>query len=316
MAFIKMITKDGECYVIAHANTEFVSFNDVTIEEINSQPHIYETTINPNLLERRIEKSLGESLPSGIYTLRAEDIFDVTKLYTFTPAHDANLFELDVVEAVLKDFRSFIDNKPIYDKLGLSYKRGVLLYGPPGTGKTSAIQMIINKIRPKDSIVIYVTKTIPTDLIKELQKDDRLKIIVFEELCDIIDGRSKQRFLTFLDGENALGAMYSIATTNYPEALPGNIIERKGRFDELYEITPLNSKDRETYLSHLLERDVTEKELELTTGLPISSIKEIVLIMLKENKSMKDAVADIKRHSSLVKKSFKKTRDLGFSDDD
>lgn len=46
-----------------------------------------------------------------------------------------------------RDVRSFFDNQKIYDNLGTSWKRGILLVGPPGNGKTETIKVLLKEAK-------------------------------------------------------------------------------------------------------------------------------------------------------------------------
>ena len=50
-----------------------------------------------------------------------------------------------------------------------------------------------------------------------------------------VEGRGIENLLTFLDGESSWDNTVTIATTNYPEDLPANLVDRPGRFDTFIE---------------------------------------------------------------------------------
>ena len=316
MAWKKIKVRSGDVYILDDCNYKTHLTKNVSIEDLNDINKDFDFTKNPAYITEVIKDIDGVELPNGVYVLRADDIFDEPKLYPLIPSHDKFLLELDVVKDVLQDFRSFIEAEEVYRKLGLLHKRGALLYGPPGTGKTTCIQMIIGQIRPEESLVIYITKEIPSTFVKAFKDDKRLKIIIFEELAATINNTNMSRFLTFLDGENSLDNCYILATTNYPESLPGNIVDRPGRFDKLYPIDTLSTKDRATYLRHLLGRTPTEEEIMITNGMSIATIKEILLMIIRDSLTARQASDRIKLQRAVVKKNFKKSNDIGFSSDD
>ncbi len=331
MAWIKKNSNSGPCYYVDRyiRKVHVIKDLDATAELINSgqvnssQGELftrYGFEDNANFFCERspIDLKDGEGiLPSGAYSLKAEETYSDSILYPIQSSHDAKLFELDVVGKVIDDFRSFMSQEQVYRDLSLLYKRGVLLYGPPGTGKTTAIQMIIDKCRPKDSIVIYITSAIPRDLIEELRNDPRFKILVFEELTQTLSSTNVNRFLTFLDGESSLDNLYVIGTTNYPEQLPGNIVDRPGRFDKLFKIDHTSDSDRKTYIKYFLKRTPKADEIASLKDFSMASLKEILLISLKENISITQAVRQVKEHQNTVKSNFKEaSQSIGFSNDD
>lgn len=97
-----------------------------------------------------------KSYLSGIYLQRAKTF--TTKIYQIGSGSGnwnttnqkinrtfANTFLTQkVYDGLVKDIKKFIENKDVYDKLGLLHKRGFILYGPPGTGKTSIIKALAN----------------------------------------------------------------------------------------------------------------------------------------------------------------------------
>jgi len=305
MPWKKTKLKNRDCYTLSDTEVKYLDIKSVTLDQMNDPDRHISLSENPNFLKEYIDDSNIEELPAGIYNVVADGIFSDPKLVPIAPAHDDVLFELSVIDLVLQDFRAFTKNKNLYKKLGILNKRGVLLYGAPGTGKTTAINLIVSKLRPKDSIVLYVSRELPVDLIEEFKSDSRLKIIIFEELTETVERYGTNGLLRFLDGENSLDNMYVIATTNYPEELPGNIVDRPGRFDKLYQINLLADKDREKYLKHLLKRNILKAELVATKSMSIAQIKETILLSKLYDVSIISAVDLIKSQKETAKKKFK-----------
>lgn len=288
---------------------------NISLENLNDPSRdFYDATRSIDYMRELIDFEGGE-LPSGVYKC-IQMGYDESYLAPTVLQHDLKLFELDITEKVTKDFKDFVSKEKIYRDLGILYKRGILLYGPPGTGKTTAITSIVDNIRLEDTLVIFCTKLPSTEIMKEFRSEKRLKIFVFEEVTNItsrMDGISQ--FLTFLDGEDSFDNVYTIATTNYPEELPGNIVDRPGRFDRLYKIAHLSRDDRFKYLKHFLDRPPTEDELDITSKQSIATIKEWLLMAKKDGLTLKEADKIVKQHQRAVKDHFKESTDrIGFID--
>ena len=176
-------------------------------------------------------------LPSGIY--RFFYAHAGPQLETMKSRYSESTVEVET--DLIKEIRSFLKNKKEYKKIGALYKRGYLLYGPPGTGKTTLISQIIHKTLPKESIVVYASDVPSSSYIKAFEEDKRLKVFIFEEMTQIEDVRT-DHFLNFIDGNQTVSNAIYIGTTNYPELLPANIIERPGRFDVVRRIDDMPMK--------------------------------------------------------------------------
>lgn len=316
MAWIKSGISEDSPYIISDTKAEYHYTDSVSLEDLNNEENGYRFVSNPAYVVKGIKRSEEvDLLPKGVYMLNAMSIYDGIKLYPLVIKH-APLFEIGAVKYILEDFKIFKREKEFYQKLDIPYKRGILLYGPPGTGKTSAINMVIDSVKDEDCIVIYIQGAMPEDFMLEFKNDQRLKIFIFEEFTETLNKSSKDELLNFLDGHLSLENTYIIATTNYPETLPINIVERHSRFDELIEVDDIPDKDRKTYIEHYLKRKITEEELKSTKQFPFATLKELILIMLKENKSFEDAVKKLNHHKLIAQTKFRKIKkDKDLEDD-
>lgn len=61
-------------------------------------------------------------------------------------------------ENLINDVEGFFENKELYKKFAVPWKRGVILHGVPGNGKTISIKTLINTLnsRPDPVSSLYV----------------------------------------------------------------------------------------------------------------------------------------------------------------
>ncbi len=235
-----------------------------------------------------------------------------------TSLRDDNLVDMHgTYDDIIKDVSLFLKNEKLYRDIGIQYRRGILLYGPPGQGKTTTIRRIIKEHVPSDSVVIFLSDLPTTTMLKAFRDDDmskRLKIIVFEELAAVIKNNSSQidRILDFLDGELSLDHALLIATTNYPEAIPGNIVDRPSRFDSLIRMADPDPETCKALLEMYLSRDPTEEEIKDSKGLSVAAIKETSLFSRLYQVTYARAVKRMAKTRELVKKEFSENEQVGF----
>ena len=215
-------------------------------------------------------------------------------------------------EEVVNDIRNFLSGEQYYKEIGSLHKLGVLLYGDPGNSKTTTIREILRKSEKDDAIVIFINEGMPTlEFFECMNKslNNTLKIFIFEELTtNMSDYRFVEKMLNFLDGESSLNKMITLATTNYPSKLPGNMVDRPSRFDKIIEFSNPNEADREKLLTHFLQEPAKPEEVLKTKGLSIAQIKEVVCLMKIDKLDFLKALGKINNRKKIVKAAFDKPK--------
>lgn len=271
-----------------------------------------------DILESKVKE--GMELPNGVYYHAPETHVSPERLIPLQLRNDTYLKSEEVYNSMKDDIKSFFESEEIYRSIGdtgVQYRRGVLLYGPPGNGKTSLIREIIKFEAPENSVVIFFEKMPTKSFVQKMRKTlaDRMKIIVFEELVAMLEDTRMERVLDFLDGETSLDRALVFATTNYPERLPANLVDRQSRFDKLYEIPDPDGPLRRKILAFFLrlkDEDISEEVVKLTKGLSVVALREVVIVSKVRKFTLEKAIASMRAHKEKVKKAFAKDKSMGF----
>lgn len=113
-------------------------------------------------------------------------------------------------------------------------KSGCLLFGPPGNSKTTQI-MIMSEVAETEKFrtIFLLNSDISIHFLGQLKPllENQPTVFVIEEITERLGRRNVEELLTFLDGETSWNNSITIATTNYPEQLPANLVDRPGRFE-------------------------------------------------------------------------------------
>lgn len=141
-------------------------------------------------------------------------------------------------EGLRRDTDTFFASRKIYESLGITWKRGILLLGPPGNGKTESIKALLNQTKHS---VLYV-KTIATPYgpeygvrsVFEHARKHSPCVLVLEDLDSMVGDKVKSFFLNEMDGLAQNNGILTIASTNHPEDIDDAIINRPSRFDTKY----------------------------------------------------------------------------------
>jgi predicted AAA+ superfamily ATPase len=266
-------------------------------------------------------------IPSGLYEMKWN-----SPLQTWVVAkQELNIDELyelpsPEIESILNDIKIFWKKRETYKEYNFVHKRGILLYGDPGCGKSGIIQLCVKDlIENENGIVINIKEDedfkafvdfVPT--IRSIEPD-RALIVILEDIDSLAgeDRYSTTKLLNILDGVKQIENVVYIATTNYPEKLQERITNRPSRFDRRYEVQMPSSEIREAYIKNKLTEDDLksinlEEWVELTDGMSLSHLKELVISVVVMGKDFKESLDTLNSMSEKPKVTSKKKSKLGF----
>lgn len=223
---------------------------------------------------------------------------------------------------------AFIANRAFYRQKRLDYKRSVLLYGDPGVGKTRFLANLAdNLIVEKDAIVIRIESRKHLDRyaagIPALNDfcGDRLKVVVIEELSELLRGRTADPdILNMLDSTLLKDDIIYLITTNYPEKIPTNIIDRPSRVDDIIGVHQehFNEKFICGWYEHLMGEPVPEKDIEsgfigkMAGKYSPAYLKELFLKSYMKADSLEEVLTEIDNRRRQIRKAFRQKQEVGF----
>jgi transitional endoplasmic reticulum ATPase len=182
---------------------------------------------------------------------------DVSKLEGVKNVVDVTYEDIGGLKEEVKKVREMIEiplKRPeLFERLGISPPKGVLMHGPPGTGKTLLAKAVANEsdahfitINGPEIMSKYVGGS--EERLRELfeEAEENAPSIIFideidaiapkrEEVSGEVERRTVAQLLTLMDGLKSRGQVVVIGATNRPDALD-HAIRRGGRFDREIEI--------------------------------------------------------------------------------
>jgi AAA+ superfamily predicted ATPase len=184
------------------------------------------------------------------YFQKDKDLFNSIKTATFE-----NLVLPDSLkQQVQNDFQQFFNNRHIYERYSIPWKRGALFIGPPGNGKTHTLKALINQL---EKPCLYIRSFKSEDETEQENMSTVFKrarmaspcVLVLEDLDSMIDGNNQSFFLNELDGFQPNTGLVVLATTNHPERLDASILDRPSRFDRKYYFELPREAERLAYIT-------------------------------------------------------------------
>lgn len=203
-------------------------------------------------------------------------------------------FENSPMESVLAEIDEFWERASDYAKIKMLHKRGVLLEGPPGTGKTSGLHQASRLMADRGDVVffaddIWVLRMALQDF-REVEPHRHL-VVILEDIDDHIHGHERD-MLALLDGDQAIGGVLYLATTNYVRSFPPRLL-RAGRFDRKVHVGPPSEDGRLQFLRQKLGEFEETAEIERlageTEGYSFGDLRELVIAVY----ALKEPVADV-----------------------
>ncbi len=177
--------------------------------------------------------------------------------------------EIGGLEDELKRIREMIElplkHPELFDRMGISAPKGVLLYGPPGTGKTLIAKAVANEagasffaIQGPEIMGRYYGQS--EERLREIFKnaeENAPSIIFLDEIDSIapnrdtvygeVERRVVAQLLALMDGLGGRGDVIVIGATNREDSIDP-ALRRPGRFDREIEIGIPGSKGRKEIL--------------------------------------------------------------------
>jgi transitional endoplasmic reticulum ATPase len=185
------------------------------------------------------------------------DPVDISKLEGVKTLVDVTYEDIGGLKEEVKKVREMIEiplKRPeLFERLGISPPKGVLMHGPPGTGKTLLAKAVANEsdahfiaIQGPEIMSKYVGGS--EEKLREFfeEAEENAPSIIFIDEIDAIapkreevSGETERRvvaqLLTLMDGLKTRGQVVVIGATNRPDALD-SALRRGGRFDREIEI--------------------------------------------------------------------------------
>ena len=194
-------------------------------------------------------------------------------------------------DRVRGDVQQWLDAKPLYERHGVPWKRGMIFVGPPGNGKTHMIKALVNHFEINALYVRGFSAEYQSDAANISSVFRRARecspaMLIFEDLDTMVNPTNRSHFLNELDGFAKNSGILAIASANDPARLDPALVNRPSRFDRRHTFNLPEAAERTRYLAFftsVLEPTLQLSEAEAsalgtaTEGFSYAYLKELVL---------------------------------------
>jgi AAA+ superfamily predicted ATPase len=245
------------------------------------------------------------------------------------------LLDITNSKKIYEEANVFFNNLNVYEELGETKARKILLFSDPGMGKSSTIvDYCHNAIREDLGTVVIVWPTSTIDSFEvlnflsksaEYTKECTRLILVIEDIGGGEregDQGSRSVDSALLDILDGIGVTFKlptliIATTNYPQNLLSALADRPGRFDLMLKLNPPSPEERVRIVEFISKRSLTEEEKisvlsNEINNFSIAHLKEVIIRARLHKKSICDTIRELIEHKNNFKQAYEDKRGVGF----
>jgi len=263
--------------------------------------------------------------------------------WRITPEHglqalefpEVKYFETETCVRLLTQFSNFRNKLSVYEKFGITKKRGILLGSVPGVGKTSLANYFCRKIKNEDGVCVLridssqiAWETVICMFMEAEATDAKLVVLIIEDIGGTaLDGQDSGRvtpqLLNFLDGNSDAFKIPTliIGTTNFLDNVGPTLNDRPGRFDVVLQVKPPSDDEITWIAEQFLQRELTSSERRAFKGkgLTPAYAKEIVVRAELNDLTLEDAVEEIIDQRKKAEKrnhTARRNNSVGFESED
>jgi ATP-dependent Zn protease len=207
-----------------------------------------------------------------------------------TKTLDDVILDEHIKQEIVRTVDAFFNNREVYDKYNIPYRRGILLYGKPGNGKTSIVNALASEFHVPVAYwqVNENTSSAALEFVFAQMKMLTPAILVMEDI-DSLPQSMRSMFLNYLDGSSPESkGLLIIGTTNYPEEIDPALMNRAGRFDRAYEIKPPSYEHRYAYLvkkglGNIVDDETVRRAAQLMDGFAMATLNELYTLAVLQH---------------------------------
>ena len=258
------------------APTQEVRFSgdptEIFKNKLLAKPILKGNVVNFNIMGSTLHYIVTKTTPKGYVRVTANTELKVSEKVTNPKDIKVPSITYDEIGGLKEEvgaIREMIEipmkHPEVFERIGISPPKGVLLHGPPGTGKTLLAKALANELDahfitingPEIMSKFYGESEKQLREIFEDAEKQAPSIVFLDEIDSIAPNRNETQgeaerrvvaqLLTLMDGLKGRGNVVVIAATNRPNSIDP-ALRRPGRFDREIPINPPSREGRKEIL--------------------------------------------------------------------